>query len=252
LSVRSASRALELLALVAQQQLTGRAITQASLRRDTGLPRSSLHALLDSLIEARYIESVDNAYRVGMRAYEVGNVWAASIDVVRVSQPVLAALVGEHGHTANLAILDGHDVVYLLKHDSPRPIRLVSAQGKRLPAHSTALGKALLSALDDDELRALYEGHDLERVTDHTIDHFDELLRQVQRARQTGVATENGESTPGVHCWATTIRDASGRSVGAVSLSAIALPDEPVREEEIVEALREASQAISFGMGYRA
>jgi DNA-binding IclR family transcriptional regulator len=249
--VKSAERALELLALVAKKQDNGDEVTQASLRRDTGLPRSSLHALLTSLVDSRFLELAGESYSIGMRAYEVGNVYASGIDIVQVSRPVLSQLVQLHGHTANLAILDGREIVYLLKVDAPHPIRLVSAEGRRLPAHCTALGKVLLSKFDDDELDRLYRGQTLAKVTPDTIDSYDELLKQIGRIRKTGIGTEVGESTPNVRCWATCIQDSTGTAVAAISVSMIALRGNSTAATEIIEALHGASREISQSLVVR-
>lgn len=251
MGVKSAERALELLALIAREEGRNNVVTQASLRELTGLPRSSLHALLVSLVDSGFVEISEDSYRVGMRAFEVGNVWASGLDVIRVAKPVLSQLVKSYGHTANLGVLDEREVVYLLKVDAPSPIRLVSEQGKRLPAHSTALGKALLSQLEESELEELYRDHELVPVTGRTITEQSELFEQIAEVRATGVATEFGESTPDVRCWASLVRGGSGAVVGAISVSAITLQGESLGAEEIIEAVSRAADEISAGLGFR-
>lgn len=86
--------------------------------------------------------------------------------------------------TTHFGILNGHDTIYLYKFDSNQPLRIASHTGKRIPAHATAIGKALLSGLSKTELDELYKNYKLEAMTEHTITSLEELEKQIEEVRK--------------------------------------------------------------------
>ena len=108
-------------------------------------------------------------FRLGFRLWEVAQSYAMTDDLVSLAQPLMDQLTTTTTETVQLARLEGLDNVYLAISESPHPMKLVSSVGKRLPAHATGLGKALLAGLDDDELARRLSGVTLARFTERTI-----------------------------------------------------------------------------------
>ena len=194
-------------------------LTGAEVARLTGLPRASVHELLATLAERGYLKRrPDGTYALGVASFVLGQAYGDRLDLRQVGRQVARQVAEQCQETVNVGVLDGSDVVYLVKIDSPLPVRLVSHAGGRLPATCTAIGKALLSALDPDELDERIPDP-LAGLTPQSVTDREALLAQLAEARQTGAAYEAGESSPEVNCVAVPVRDHTGAVVAALSVS---------------------------------
>jgi DNA-binding IclR family transcriptional regulator len=184
------------------------------------MPKSSGHSLLNTLANMGYLQKDDrNRYSIGIKTFEVGSKFIDNNDFYAYSRDVLRELVSAAEETAHMAVLEETDIVYLSKYDSSHVIRMVSSVGKRVPAHATALGKALLSGKKDDEIRSLYRDRGLVKLTANTITMLPILLEQLEETRRTGFATEREESTIGVQCVAVPIKNKTGETTMSISIS---------------------------------
>lgn len=216
--VKSAERVLDILEALAGQP---HGLTFTELLRALKLPKSSLHELLLVLTERGYLEVDDErrSYTLGIRVWESGQGYLRHHDLVREAVPVMESIVGKVNETAQLAILDGIENVYLAKVDSSHPLRLQSEVGRRLYAHATGLGKILLAHLAREDLLARLETVTLPRFTARTLATHDLLLDELDRIRERGFAVDAQEYTPGLCCVAVPIHLASPRTVAAMSVS---------------------------------
>ena len=217
-SVKSARRTLELLEFVASHP---DGITFVDLEQALPYPKSSLHGLLQTIVSMRWLtfDADDRRYTIGVRPWEVGQVFRSSHDVAVHARRFLREANAQLQETIQLGILDDLDVVYVDKVEGTRPLRLVSNVGSRLPAYVTGIGKALLSGLPDSVLNERFGGVELEQYTDHTIASGDALIDVIRHVRETGYATDSGEYSTGVYCVAVPVLDAGGTVVAAVSCS---------------------------------
>jgi DNA-binding IclR family transcriptional regulator len=133
--------------------------------------------------------------------------------------PALETLAAATGETAHLAELRGRSVIYPVNRYPDKTLRVQTETGGVEAAHSTAVGKALLVGLTDQEVRVLYEGVDLQRFTERTVDSVETLLAELDRVRSGGCTADTGEQTPGTGCLAAPVRDARGMVVAAVGIS---------------------------------
>jgi IclR family KDG regulon transcriptional repressor len=218
------------------------------------LPKSSLHALLATMLDRRYLvlDKRTRQYRLGIKIWEAGQSFLRDLDLTESIRAPMACLAETIGETVQCAVLDGTSNVYIHVNASGADHRLVlqSRIGSRLPAHSTGLGKALLAALSDDELRRRFAEHDFQRFTPNTISSLDELLQAENVVRQEGFARDNEEYIVGLRCIAGVIRDHEGEVVASIS---VAIPE--VRwsrdwESKALHALRNAVTDISRSLGY--
>lgn len=222
----------------------GETLTQLSQALD--VPKSSLFPVIHTLEERRYLhqDTMTGRYVVGPSAYALG----ASLSTGRGMAPVvqiMEALVARCQETCQLAILDQENVFYVEKVESNQTIRTITHVGDRRPANATALGKALLSGLKEEEIRALYPAG-LPRLTDHTVTDMDVLLAQLEPVRNGGFALEEGESTAELTCCALPLRQQDGRVFAAISVATPLFRATEEKQELIRTCLLEARQAIEL------
>lgn len=201
--VKSARRAIDLIETFAAHDVW---LSLSELHARTGIPRSSLHGLLRTLVEAGWLEADPNTarHRLGIRALICGTAYLDRDAVVPFATEALESIREKTGFTAHFARRDGADIVYLETRESQRSTHLVSRVGRTLPAHATALGKALLAELTQEEIDELMS-HDLRALTPHTITTLERLHAECTLTRKRGYAAEIEESSLGVRCVATVI-----------------------------------------------
>ncbi|MEV6162196.1 IclR family transcriptional regulator [Streptomyces sp. NPDC052052] len=185
--------------------------------RYTQLPRSTAHRILDQLVRLCWLEHTGLGYGLGRRALRFGGGDGAHGRIRESAAARLHQLQIKTGMVVHLAVLDGPDVYYLDKVGGRFAAAVPSRVGGRAPAHSTALGKAMLAWLEpeDVEVRA---GHSIRRQTQRTISDMSTLHQELNRIRRRhGLAFERGECFPDIACVATAVRGPEG-PVAAISL----------------------------------
>nr|WP_216853371.1 IclR family transcriptional regulator [Phytoactinopolyspora halotolerans] len=232
--VKSADRTLEILEVLADS--TER-LSLAHLARALSIPKSSLHGILRTMVQRGWAETDPSGtyFGLGVRALLVGASYVDRDDVVSRTQPLLDRLGAETGETTHLGRLDGSDVVYLAKHESPHPLRMFSAIGRRVPAHSTALGKSLLAERSDAAVADLLP-RPLPRLTANTVTDLETLLGELARVRATGHAADREESSDGICCFAVAL-PTTRPAVDALSVSIPAFRLDDEVERRVVDAL---------------
>ncbi|GAB2612199.1 transcriptional regulator [Paractinoplanes abujensis] len=244
-------RALDLLELFLDRpQLSARDVME---RLD--LPRTTVHELLVTLVERSYLIPVPGQpvqYRLGMPLFQLGAAFAGRLDLVREAQIVTREVAAACNEAVHVAVLDGADVIYLVKVDSTHPVRMVSAVGRRLPAHCTAVGKVLLSALDRATLDGVLAKGVLPGMTPESITDPDRLLTQLEAVRAEGVAVDVGESDTAMRCVAAGVRDHAGVVIAAMSVSAPIIRWTPQAHEEWTALVRDGAATLSARMGHSA
>jgi IclR family acetate operon transcriptional repressor len=214
-------RALDILVRLAQRP---RPLRAAALARDLDLPRSSVYHILNVLMDRGFVVYVpsERAYGLGITALEIGSAYLRHEPLERLAQPILHRLAMQLGQAVHLGILHGNETVYLLKE---RPtsgpaaeVSLVTDIGVRLPAHLTANGRAILAALPDAQVKALYSRRsDFISRTGRGPRTLTELRRALAEARTRGWAEEVELITEGLQSAAAAVFDHNGRPVAALS-----------------------------------
>lgn len=214
--VKSADRVMAVLDLVAKRG----ALPFSEISESLALPKSSAHSLLRTM-EARGYLSIDEErrYRLGSRIWELAQAFHEVDDLRTLMKPLMDEVVERTGETVQLAILDGISAVYLALSESPHPMKLTSRAGARLPAYTSAIGKALLAALDPEEAARRLDGAQLDKLTDHTIVSVPALLEELERTRERGYGVDDEEFAIGLRCIAVPIRDLDDKVVAAISVS---------------------------------
>jgi DNA-binding IclR family transcriptional regulator len=249
--VPALSRGLDILEHVGR---SSRPPSSAELATQLALPRTTMHELVTTLVSRDYLQEVPGAprrYRLGVRTFELGNVYATGLDLAREGRRAAQNVGALCAETVHVAVRDGTEVVYVAKVDSTHSVRMVSAVGAHLPAHVTAAGKMLLSAVPDQELYALYPAdRPLTAMTERSLRSADALHRELMRVHAEGVAWDYSESNVAVNCVAAPVYDHAGLMVAALSISAPTIRWNDDDARRYAELARAGAQTLSRALGY--
>ena len=218
-----------------------------------GLARSNAHRTLQTLVECGWAvqDSASSAYRARLRLFELGTLISDAADIKALVRPHLALLARATGETIHLAALEGAEIVYLDKFDSPLPVAAYSRIGGRAPAYCAASGKALLAAagLDVAALRQLLGA--LVAHTPNSLTDFDALYTELERTRMRGYAQNLEEWRRGVCGLGVPLFNARGDAVAAVGMSVPAIRFTPAGARAFSEQLIACARDASTTLGYR-
>ncbi|MDT9683542.1 IclR family transcriptional regulator [Streptomyces sp. TRM76323] len=249
--VPAVTRALDILELFLDGDGT---LSAPEITRRLQLPRTTVHELVTTLAARSYLVPLPEQpgrYRLGVRAYQLGSRYAEQLDLAAEGQRVAREVAETCDETVHVAILEDLDVIYIAKVDSTHAVRMVSAAGRRLPAHCTSVGKMLLASLPPHELDARIDGRELAAMTPSSLTDPDELRAALAAVRERGVATEHRESNPDVSCVAAPVRDSAGRVVAALSISVPMIRWSEEREAELAELAAKGAADLSVRLGHR-
>jgi IclR family transcriptional regulator, KDG regulon repressor len=251
-AVPAASRALDILELFLDEPV----LSAADIVSRLGLPRTTVHELLGTLADRSYLVVVPGQplrYRLGVRLFQLGSVFAQQLDLAREAQRLATEVAAECDETVHVAILEGTDVIYIARVESTHPVRMVSAVGRRLPAHCTGVGKMLLSALSTQTLDALYPKQGaLPTMTRNSIASLGRLKSELVEIRARGLAYDEAESSEDVHCVAAGVRDHSGEMVAGLSISVPTTRWNDARRDALTDLASQGAARLSARLGYRA
>jgi DNA-binding IclR family transcriptional regulator len=202
------------------------------------------------------------SYSLGIAALEIGQAFSIQAPLARFGRPVLERLVLKLGETAHLAVLHGHETLYIHEQTAPLRAPLVTAKDVRLPAHLTASGRVILAGLGNDQLRALFPPNFafIQRTGKGPITYA-EFLQQLEATKRQGFAREFGEVTEGLTSIAKPVRDRSGRIVASIAVTHVYSTDEAATlagspqvpaQETILAALDRATRELSRRLGWDA
>lgn len=222
----------------------------SDLAAELGIVKSNVHRLLQSLTAARYVRKVGAPakYHCTLKLFELGSQLLDSIDVKEVAAPQLRKLALQTQESAYLSILDGLEVVYLDKADSPQPVRAYVRLGERTPAYCVATGKAMLAFEPIDALSALLP---LKEYTPNTISDFDALLVDLSETRKRGYAVNRGGWSASVFGIAAPIYGRDPKPIAALGISGPMNRFEEDKIEELAQLVKGAAHEVSFSLGHR-
>ncbi|WP_114906518.1 IclR family transcriptional regulator [Ornithinimicrobium murale] len=239
-TVKSADRTLALLEYLMSVR---EPMTLRSVSEDLGIPRASAYALLVTLQRRGWVDSAGSRFRLGLSALRA----AASVidldDTVRATEGIRNELAAQLSETVHLARLDGTDVVYLQSFISPHSLSVVTRPGRRLPAWTTALGKALLADRPWAEVDQLLPKR-LEGITQHSVTTRAALRRDLAEAAEAGYAQDDEENTIGLRCYAISV-PLVDPPLYAISVSVPTPRVTSKNEKQIIQALRSARATLS-------
>ena len=240
--VKSATRVMRILDLLREYPL-GLSIFEVGKILD--LPKSSVHELLHSMVENSYLMQEGKRYRLGVKVFELGQSALQSFEVTQVARPLMKWAGHELNEVVQLALLDGKEVVYLSKMQFRKDLNIPSRVGGRMPAHATALGKAILSTQSDDQVHAKFSGVTFKTYTPNSLTSIDNLISDLNLARKNSFAFDNEEYSPGVVCFAMPFKNVSGQILGAISITMPSEMKDEINRDRVLAVLEEASSKIA-------
>jgi IclR family transcriptional regulator, KDG regulon repressor len=218
----------------------------------TALHRSTAHRILMALEYNDLIQqNPDNGkYRLGIKLFRLGHQAVSHLDLREICRPFLARIMNETKETVHLAVLDENQVLYLDKVEGPHALRMPSRVGRHIPTYCTSLGKAMLSCLDEQEVKGILGKQPFTAYTANTVRNVEQLLADVRAVHKRGYAVDNEEIEIGLRCVGAPIRDHTGAMVGAISAAA---PSARLAEKKIPRVGRlvmAVAEEISEQLGY--
>jgi len=237
-------KALEVLDRVAA---FGRPVRFSELLEESAFPKATLYRFLQTLTSQGMLayDPDRQTYAPGVRLVRLAHAAWRQSSIAPVARPHIDALSRRVGETVHLAQLDHGQVLYVDKRNATDPIEMYSQAGKVGPAYCTGVGKAMLAFLDEAELGRVLPQQAFHRFTGHTITSEEALRAELEAIRSRGYAFDDEEHEPGIICIAMPILSASGRVLGALSVTTATSRKSLAELERLAPELQCAADAIA-------
>lgn len=216
---RSLARGLDMLALLSEAP---KGLALHEITRALDMPKSSAFNLIHTLLQKGYVahDSQTGCYALSLRVFELGSAAFKGTNIETVLRQHMGDIYQASNETVHCGVPDGRDVVYIDKIESTHSIRMTSRIGARLPLYCTAMGRAILACMRDEEVACLLRDQVFEALTPKTLATREALYDELARVRAQGYAKEVEETNENVCCIGVAVRDRAGKPVYAISISA--------------------------------
>ena len=229
--VQSLTRGFSILEALAK---SGAGLTLTDVAHRVQLPPSTTHRFLSTLERMGYVYQAGDLglWYVGLQAFTVGTTFLANRDFVAQSHASMHRLMEQAGETANLAILDGTEAVFIAQVQCHEMMRTLVKLGSRVPLHASGVGKALFAALADEQIDAILKVRGLPRITENTIVVPETMWAALRVIRQRGYSFDDEEHARSTRCVGAAIYDEHAEPLGAISIAgpSTRLADERIRQ----------------------
>ncbi len=249
-TVQSLSRALNLMNAIAASD---HGVTLSEAAKGTGLAVSTAHRLLTTLQQDRFVrfDGERGVWTIGVQAFSVGSAFLRARELTVIARPFMRELMERSGETVNLAVEDRGEAIYVAQIECRKLMRAITRPGGRALMHASAVGKALLSALAEEDVGKIVEAHGLPRETDKTISTPIKLRAELALIRQRGYSVDDEENAIGLRCIAAVVYDEHAQPAAGLSLSG---PMARISDDSIAslgEAVSETAKKITANLGGR-
>ena len=248
--VQSLRRALAILRVIAD---ASDGVTLTEIARATRLASSTVHRLLTTLQQDRFIQFKNDGARwtVGVDAFTVGSAFLSVRDIAKAARPLLRRLMDQSGETANLAILSEDMAVYMEQVECLQTVRAICKPGGRVPLHSSSLGKSMLAAMRPEEINRILMAKGMPRFTPKTIDTPARMAIHLDEVRAAGFAVDDEEHSLGLRCLAAAVLNEHGEPLGAISISGPTVRVARERVPQLGALVRSIAGELTFELGGR-
>lgn len=246
-NIQSVDRALNILETISDAE---DGLTLAQLSEQVNLPKSTVHGLVSTLRDHKFVSQTDEdgRYRMGIRLFELGTKLARSWDIRDAAKPAMRWLSKEFGETVHLGCEDNGEVLYLDKIAADSLISIVSDIGARLPMHCSGIGKALLAHKSESEVKRYIAYKGLMPLTGRTITDPDKLMQELEKVKEQGFALDDGEIMEGLRCVGAPIYDSDGLVRYAISVSGQVKDIYGKRLERLIIETQRAAKEITYAL----
>jgi IclR family pca regulon transcriptional regulator len=226
------------------------ALTLSEVARLTAMTRATARRILHTLEDLGHVRAEGRYFSLTPRVLSLGWAYLSSLNLADIAHPLMEELVEQTRESCSASTLDLPDIVYVARVPTRRIMTISIDVGTRLPAHPTSMGRVLLADLSEQDLDRFLEEAPLDAFTDRTITDSDELRRLLASVREQGWALTDQELEIGLRSIAAPLRDADGRAIAALNVSAAAsrVSIEELKERCLPHLLRTA-EAISTALG---
>jgi len=247
--IAALQRGLRILGLFSQSE---RGLSASQVAEISGLPVSTVHRFLVNLESAGYLNcSAAGVFHLGISCFSLGQAARGQLDIRRLSLRHLQELNEQTRETIHLTVRFALSAVYVEKLDSPEPLRIFSRIGAAVPLHCTAVGKAILAYMPEDELTKVLPQIEFNRRTANSIGNGQELRTHLQKVRRNGYAFDLEENEPHIRCVAAPIWDHAGAVNASLSITGPAVRMSLARLRELAPMVQKAGWKISRELGYQ-
>jgi len=223
----------------------------AGVADHVGVPKSTAHDHLSTLVELDGVVKEESGYRIGARFLEYGGYARENMKVYRVARPVVNRLADETGEHANLMIEEHGLGVFLYKAKGENAVTLDTRPGMRVPLHTTALGKTILAHMPRSDVERIIDEQGMPKVTERTVTDPDVLFEQLAEVRERGYATDDEERVAGMRCIAAPVLSQNDEVLGAVSVSGpMSRMNDERYQDDIPRSVKSAANVIEVNMTY--
>ena len=212
----------------------------------TGLTRAGARRILLTLQTLGYVESDGKLFRLTARILDLGFAYLSSLPIWNLAEPLMETLASRVKESCSVAVLDGTDIVYVMRVSTHKIMSISLGVGSRLPAYCTSMGRMLLSALPPDQMMEVLQTSERNARTRYTVTDPDELAAKIAQVRKQGWSMVNQELEEGLVSMAAAINDRTGQTVAALNISGQAnRTSAKVMQETMLPALLETARSIS-------
>lgn len=245
--LQTVDRALAILEMIAQKPMS-----QKELEAETGLNRTTLSRLLFTLSDRKYIQKdeITKRYKIGFKVVDISSHMINQLELKTEALPFLRELTQNIGRVCHMGILSNNEVVYIEKIEPMTSIRMFSAIGKRVPLHSTSLGKALLIDKSEKEILTILGDRQMEKFTDYTFTNHIDFINEMGKVKNQGYSIDNQENEEGIYCVAAPIKDYRHRVIAAISTTGKDNSFVEDSNSEIISSVMDIAHKISKKMGF--
>jgi len=247
-NVQSVDRTLTILEVLA---IHPKGLSISEISKATQLHKSTVHRLLATLAQREYVrQNQHNQYKLTLKIFELGGKLIEDLDILDIARPYLEQIMNQINEVVHLVKLEDNDIVYIDKVEPNTTIRMHSRIGTRRPLYCTAVGKAILSTVDGDELEVMWEKSQAEPLTKYTITDLEKMKEELKLIRERGYSIDNEENEIGVRCVGISLLDYTKKACGAISVSGPVgrMTDQVIGE--IAQILIPIGKQISEELGY--
>lgn len=245
---KSAARAAELLLLLSERNAP---MTLLEIEQAMSMPKSSTFELVHTLEETGFLEQMDKKYSIGLNAFLVGTSYAERLDLIQISRDILEELSRDCKETIFLGKYMADQIVYVGKYASYANMASTCRIGSTKGLYYTGLGKAVLSALGEEELAGYFRRTELMPQGTNTITSVEKMREELFLIRRRGYAVEYCEGPGDAFCVASVIRDHNNQAIAAVSITASCFQMCEENKVRFGGLIQTAALEISRRLGFR-
>ena len=249
--MRSLRRALSILKSFTPQEVR---LSGIDISRRVGLHKTTVYRMLDVLASEGMIErdKKTSKYMIGHTMYTLGSLYLNTTDIATAADPVIKILHDLTNEGVYLGILDNGNLILTMKEEYKCDFILAKTIGSILPAHTSSLGKVLLSEFAEGQIDKLFPGERLLKITPKSIVDKKKFKLELEQIRKTGVAIDDEGTFEGVTGVASIIRDCSGKALASISIGSMPRPKlSQTYRDLIAQLVKMAASLISYRLGYQ-